>query len=436
MIQTMNKRNSIYFQLLRQLILSAAVSALVFMGLEYASSYIISSYFENPFYVEKQNQKYVQKLQDYVSEENLNMTDSQELSQWVREQDILYIQIYRDNLLVFDSEYPAEKLWQEEIRVREYELEYHSPVQFADGEGMVSVTGVYDYQLYNYSLIGELFLCFGLFLILVLRGIRKKMDYILQLKDEIDILEGGSLDYSITIKGKDELTALAYGLENMRKSFASLIDEENRMVQENQRIVTEMSHDLRTPVTSIILYTEILKKGSCKSQSQEREYIEKIAQKARRMKQITDHLFEYSLTAGEKKVEMEEPELYEVLFYDLFSEACSYLKQEGFQVRFQVEWMEKKLQISTEYLLRIMDNITTNLAKYADPAQAIVISSAKDGQMAGFTFENHIKQPREKTESTGIGIQSIRNMTAQMGGRCLAEEEENIFRLTVLFPVK
>ena len=48
----------------------------------------------------------------------------------------------------------------------------------------------------------------------------------------------------------------------MRKSFAGLIDQEGKMVQENQRIITEMSHDLRTPVTSIILYTEILKKGN------------------------------------------------------------------------------------------------------------------------------------------------------------------------------
>ena len=126
------------------------------------------------------------------------------------------------------------------------------------------------------------------------------MAYILQLKDEIEILEGGSLDYPITVKGKDELAALAKGLDNMRKSFAGLIDQEGKMVQENQRIITEMSHDLRTPVTSIILYTEILKKGTYKDQEQQREYIEKIGQKAQRMKQLTDNLFEYSLIGSVK----------------------------------------------------------------------------------------------------------------------------------------
>ena len=221
----------------------------------------------------------------------------------------------------------------------------------------------------------------------------------------------------------------------MRKSFAGLIDQEGKMVQENQRIITEMSHDLRTPVTSIILYTEILKKGTYKDQEQQREYIEKIGQKAQRMKQLTDNLFEYSLISGERKMKMEKPELYEVLFYDLFSETCSYLKQNGFQVRFQVEWLGKNLRISTEYLLRIMDNITSNLVKYADPSLPVVISSAKEGRMAGFTFENHSRPLEEDVESRGIGLQSIKNMTSQMGGRCVEERMGELFRLTILLPI-
>lgn len=431
----MSKKNSIYFQLLRQLVLSAVISAVLFIGLDYTVSYMISSYFENPQYVEQQNKKYADKLQKYVDREDLSTKDGQALSQWVKKQNILYVQIYKDNILVFDSAYPDEEVWEEEISARDYELDYHFSVEFSDGTGEAYMIGSYAYQYYNYALVGELLLCFGLFLFLVLYGVRRKMSYILQLKDEIEILEGGSLDYPITVKGKDELAALAQGLDSMRKSFAALIEQEGKMVQENQRIVTEMSHDLRTPVTSIILYTEILKKGTYKDQEQQKEYIEKIGQKAQRMKQLTDHLFEYSLTAGEREMKMEKPELYEVLFYDLFSETCSYLEQKGFQVRFQVEWLEKKLSISTEYLLRIMDNITSNLVKYADPGFPVMISSAEEGHMAGFTVENHVRSPLEDVESRGIGLQSIKNMTSRMGGRCVDERKGDVFRLTILLPV-
>ena len=56
--------------------------------------------------------------------------------------------------------------------------------------------------------------------------------------------------------------------------------------------------------------------------------------------------------------------------------------------------------------------------------------------MAGFSFENHIRKTEETVESTGIGIQSIRNMTLKMKAKCQVEQEGDQFRLTILFPVK
>lgn len=82
----MSKKNSIYFQLLRQLVLSALISAAVFAGLDYGVSCLISSYFENPQYVEGQNRKYAQKLQKYVDRQGLSMKDGEALSQWVKKQ--------------------------------------------------------------------------------------------------------------------------------------------------------------------------------------------------------------------------------------------------------------------------------------------------------------------------------------------------------------
>ncbi len=181
------------------------------------------------------------------------------------------------------------------------------------------------------------------------------MNYILKLSEEIELLEGGSLDYKITVKGKDELTALAEGLDNMRLSFRSLIKREADIVRENQKVITEMSHDIRTPVTSIMLYTEIIKTGKYKDEVHLKEYIEKIDKKAHRMKQLTEHLYEYTLVTGTTEMVLEEPEYYEVLFYDLFSETCSYLRQKGFTIELGMEWVDKKLRICTDYIWRIID---------------------------------------------------------------------------------
>ena len=429
-----SRRNSIYTQLLRLLIVGAFAAVLLFSALDFAGEYLVSIYLEKTDYIEKKNLQYIHKLQKYVDQEGISTRDTEKLNDWVKKQQLLFIQIYKDEIQVFDSEYPDQEIWEEEITAGNYSWENYYMVDFTDGTAEVSITGAYTYQLYNYMVIGELTLSFVFFLVFVLLGIRRKIAYIRKLSDEIELLEGGSLEYKITVKGKDELAALAEGLDSMRLSFGNLNRQEAEMVQENQRIVTEMSHDLRTPITSIMLYTEILKKGKYEKEEQLQEYLDKIEQQARRMKQLSDHLFEYSLTAGGKEIELEEAEQYEVLFYDLFSDTCNYLKKKGFQVVFHVKWVNCLLKISTDYVMRILDNVTSNIVKYADPSVPVEIFSVEEGRMAGFSFENKIRELEEKEESTEIGIQNMKNMMQKMGGKCIAEIKDERFRLTLLFP--
>lgn len=436
MARTTNKKDSIYFQLLRLLVLSAFAAVLVFFVLNRAGDHLIENFYYNSNYEEQKNDSYIRKLQQYIDRNGLSSRDADALKNWVQKQQIVSINVYKDGIQVFDSEYPDQELWEEEIEANDYGWEVYYTVSFTDGEAKASITGMYAYQFYNYAMLAELALSFVLFLLLVLFGIRSKMTYILKLSDEVEILEGGSLDYKITVKGKDELAALAEGLDSMRLSFQELIRQETEMVQENQKIVTEMSHDLRTPVTSIMLYTEILKKGNYKSEEQWKEYVEKIDRKARRMKQLTDHLFEYSLVAGEEDVQLEKPETCEMLFYDLFSETCSYLEQQGFEVSFRVEWPQGRLRISTDYVMRIMDNLTSNIVKYAEPSIPVLISAVEEEGMVGFLFENKVKRSEEETESNGIGIQSVKNMMLKMRGKCITLQEGERFQILILFPAQ
>lgn len=433
-MRAMSKRDSIYVQLLRLLVLSALVAGAVYLAMSVAGSMVIEEYYYKSDYEGRKNRKYIEELQTFVEEQGLSSRDTQELYSWVASQKILLLHVYKDDILVFDSEHPGEAVWGEGITLNPYDWEVYYTIQFADGEGKVSIMGAYAYQFYTYALIAELLISFALFLALVVLGIRKKMKYIRQLCEEVEILEGGSLDYKITVKGRDELAALAEGLDNMRKSFQKLIRQEEDILRESQRIVTEMSHDLRTPVTSIMLYTEILKKGKAKSEEQKRDYLERIDKKSRRMKQLIDHLFEYSLVTGESEIQLEAPETYEVLFYDLFSETCSYLEQSGFQVEFKAQWIDRRLRVYTSYIARIMDNITSNIIKYADPAFPVTIRTKYAKNMAGFSIANVRKQETSREESTCVGLQSIKSMMVKMGGVCEIRQDGEEFELEIRFP--
>lgn len=341
--------------------------------------------------------------------------------------------MYKNDILVFDSDYPEQDVWNEDIAPGRHTWEKYYEVAFSDGAAEITITGFYDYRIYDYVFFAELILAFGLFLFIVLRGIQTKMKYIELLSREIEILEGGALDYAVTVNGKDELAELAQSIEQMRLSFQNLLSRESELIKENQKIVTEMSHDLRTPVTAIMLYTEIIKSGKYKENGQLDKYVDKIQAKAQRIKQLTDSLFTYTLTSGENIVKLDEAESCKTVFYDIFSETCNYLEQRGFRVVFQAQWTEEKLQVSREYVVRIMDNITSNIMKYADPYGPVFISLYDDGEFINICFENRILYLQEKPESTEIGIQSVRNMMKKMGGECTYGQLQGMFRMELRF---
>ena len=435
-MQGVTKRNSLYFQLMILLVISGAVALAVFYGLNTVGENVVYYYYNHSNYSAKREKNYVAELQNYVSSNELKSSDTDELSQWVTEKAVIIsLWLYKDNALIFDSDYPDNATYSSEPTcLDENNGSRFYTIEFADGEVEAGISGVFYYQLYNYASFGEMLLAFSIFILMVLIGIRKKMEYIRKLSKEIQILEGGNLEYKITVTGKDELAALAGGLNCMRESFRRQTIQEAEIVRENQKIVTQMSHDIRTPLTSIMLYTELLKKGTYKNEEQFREYIEQIERKARRMKQLADNLFEYSLVSSDQEIELEEAENEKMLFYDLFSETTSYLEQQGYQVDFLVNWNEARLKINTDYISRILDNVTSNIQKYAVKSCPVTIGSVKNGNMEGFYFENRTAALTDETESTGVGIQSIKNMMAKMGGRCITGMENGVFRLTLYFP--
>lgn len=429
-MRIIRKINSIYAQLLQLIVCSAIISFIIFGLLNYIGEFCLDFYLDNTNYIEKENEKYVNKIQEYVNENKISTNELNKLNKWIEKQKILSIKVYKKDSQIYDSQYNGNEIIDEN-----YTWERCNSIKFFDEYAKVIVVGAYSYRLYNCTLIAEICVSFIIFITIILMGIRKKIMYILKLCNEIEILEGGNLDYSITIEGKDEISMMAVGLNNMRISLKKLINKEKEMIQENQRIVTEMSHDLRTPVTAIMLYTEILKKGKYKHEEQIKEYIDRIDQKAHRMKQLTDNLFEYSLIEGEEDVNLEDPELYEVVFYDIFSETCNYLQQNGINVIFNVEWIERKICISTEYIMRIMDNITSNILKYADKAYPVKIYSEITANKIKFIFENKIADLEEKVESTGIGLRNIKKMMKYMEGGCTIKiNNKESFLLTLEFP--
>ena len=92
--------------------------------------------------------------------------------------------------------------------------------------------------------------------------------------------------------------------------------------------------------------------------------------------------------------------------------------------------------MNTDYLTRILDNITSNIIKYAAAFEPIRITSIERGGYIGFAFENKSRILKKKENSTNIGINNVKNMMMKMEGICEVEEKEERFMLTLLFKVQ
>ena len=187
-------------------------------------------------------------------------------------------------------------------------------------------------------MIAEILLAVILLVVIMILGMRKPVRYIGRLKAECEILGSGDLDYQVTVQGKDELSLLARGLDNMRIALRESNEKEAELTAANRRMITEMSHDLRTPLTSLLIYTEILGKEAVKDPQQLMEYVRKIEKKARQIKRLSDNIFEYALITEETEAKLGEPQTLWSLFYDPLSEMTAYLEERGYTVELQTNW--------------------------------------------------------------------------------------------------
>ena len=310
--------------------------------------------------------------------------------------------------------------------------------------------GNYTYQFYYHALIAELDVCFAIFFLIVMAGVSRMIKYVRKLREEIEILEGGNLEYEVTVKGRNELAALGESIDAFRKSILQQFEKEEELKELNSRMITDMSHDIRTPLTAVMIYTEAIKHGKYENEEQMMHYVDRIDDKLHRIKYLTDRIFEYSL----EKDTAELPDM-EDTFRNVFSEALSgvveYLEQQGFRTETSIEWYEQEVSVYSEDIDRILNNIVSNIVKYADAGEPVRISSVSQDGYAGFVFENTVASVYDSSgcskvpasgsrvevgggvESSGIGLRSIMKLMERAGGLCDIKQGSEAFSITVMF---
>ena len=348
------KRTSLYIRLAKLLMAGIVIAAAFFLLIQWASDRAIVYFLRETNYIQNASDRAASDLQEYITKNNLSSQDTTELTRWVRQQKVISIRVYKNEILVYDSNYPDEAVWDADAQGDYYSWESYYTLTFSDGKADIFLNGLFEYRIFNIALI------------------------------------------------------------------------------------TEMSHDLRTPLTSLMIYTEILRKKEIKDTGQVQEYIEKIDRKAHQIKQLSDNIFEYALITEETEVELGNPEPLESVFYDLLSEAAFYLTEHGYTPDIRLEKGGGNIRVNMEYINRILNNLVSNIIKYADHSSPVVIRSVYGDKEGGLSFENQKNEnsslSKKKEESTNIGIHNICKMMKKMHRYCKVEQNTHTFKILLQFP--
>lgn len=430
-----SKHHSLAAQFIGLLLLSGLLCGLLFFVLHSTVETALGNYFAESDFQQTATEKRISQFQEYVAKNQLAVTDKDAITRWVKKEPLILMEIYRSNVLVFTSYAPeSENVEQNNVEVPYYDWVSYYVVDFADGSAEVLLYCDDAFQYFTYATITEVVICALLFLIIFLLGCKKIVRYIRQISKEIQAMESGDLDSQITIQGNNDLTTLAEGLDAMRLAFREQQEQEAQTYAANQALISEMSHDLRTPLTTLLIYTEILRYQKYQGDEQLRDYLNKIDAKARQIKQLSENILEYSLVTKEHAVELEAPLHAQDVFESPLYEAMTYLVQYGYMCKTEIHWETSMVSVCTQYIRRIMDNIVSNILKYAELNHPVQIQAEeKDGEVR-LSFENVILQKPQKNGGTCIGLSSIHTMMEKMHGNSYVEQTEKTFKITLVFP--
>lgn len=433
----MNRR-SLSVQLLFGALLSLLAAALSFALFFAIGNVFLDHTVYGESFSDKMSDRQFRQLQSFVEREGITTDRLSRLNAWCSRGNGVYLTVYQDGTLIYESPVVKDQAFHpDDFDPTAENMEREYILRFSDGV---------ETQAFLYYFASDAFffwmtavsglLAFAVFSLCFVTLIHRKLRYIQKLKMELDILAGGDLDYAVTVQGQDELSELAVGIDEMRRSILAHQRAEDEIRAANSQLVTAMSHDLRTPLTSLLAFLELLDRDKVRDEEQRRHLIHQSLTQTMSIKSMADKLFEYFLvyTSEWEQPELEAQNADEILG-QFWQEYAFALESHGFTVHTDFGELCGTIEVNLELLRRAFDNLYANLVKYAEPSQPISIRYHREEGQVLLTIQNTISSQRDLRESTNIGLNTCRRILRMHRGSFETTEADGVFTAEIHLPL-
>jgi signal transduction histidine kinase len=301
--------------------------------------------------------------------------------------------------------------------------------------------------------LGYVLLGIAIFSVTFLLLQERSIDYISRLSDAVRNISQGDLNTTIEVVGDDEFSAMAENLNKMAEDIRNLMDKEREAERTKNELITNVAHDLRTPLTSIIGYLELLSnKTAPLSDEMRQKYIDIAYSKAKRLEKLIEDLFGFTkLNYGKIAMHVTKVDIIKLLS-QLLEESYPNFEKRGLSYELQSNVPARMINADGNLLARLFDNLINNAIKYGAEGKRVTVRVHAEADTVQVSVANYgyvipaeelplifdkfyrVEQSRSTTTGgTGLGLAIVKNIVDMHGGKITVKSDLNgtVFTVTL-----